>query len=143
MQIEETLTSNLNSDNQIKYDHVMLIDDNAIDNLVSKQLMEKHNFAKMVSIHEGAISALDALTSSSHNELPGLILLDIMMPEMDGFEFLDAFEKLDARITDHCKIVMLSTSDSFTHLNKANKNKFVRRFLNKPLTEKMMNAIIL
>jgi len=64
-----------------------------------------------------------------------------MMPEMDGFQFLEEFEKLQVSIQQKCKVIMLSTSDSFKDLNRANKSKFVKKFLNKPLTENILQAI--
>ena len=64
-----------------------------------------------------------------------------MMPVMDGFAFLDEFAKLPEDITKNCKVIMLSTSESFKDLNKANKNRFVYKFLNKPLTDQVLAAI--
>jgi CheY-like chemotaxis protein len=80
-------------------------------------------------------------TLSGKPSLPDLIFLDIMMPIMDGFGFLDEFAKLPDDITQKCKIVMLSTSESFKDLNKANKNRFVYKFLNKPLNEQVLTAL--
>jgi CheY-like chemotaxis protein len=64
-----------------------------------------------------------------------------MMPGMDGFGFLDEFDRLDDSIKKKTRIVMLSTSESFKDLNRANQNKYVNKFLNKPLTEAMLNAL--
>jgi CheY-like chemotaxis protein len=64
-----------------------------------------------------------------------------MMPVMDGFQFLEAFENLNETIQKKCKIIMLSTSDSFKDLNRANKSRFVHKFLNKPLNEQVLGAI--
>ena len=64
-----------------------------------------------------------------------------MMPQMDGFQFLEAFEKLPEDQRMQMKVVMLSTSESFKDLNRANKNPYVRKFLNKPLTLQVLQAI--
>ena len=74
-------------------------------------------------------------------EKPQLVILDIMMPGMDGFQFLEAFENLPTCTQQHCRVIMLSTSESFKDLNRANKNRFVKKFLNKPLTSETINAI--
>lgn len=124
-----------------RYDTVMLIDDNHLDNYFNKSLMEKDRFAKQIVIHEGGKSALDFLCKATEEDLPDLILLDINMPEMDGFEFLDQFRNLPDPIIKKCRIIMLSTSESFKDLNRANKNRFVCKFLNKPLTEQILLAI--
>src|SRR5438067_1599134 len=95
-----------------RYKHVLLIDDNEIDVLVNRKILENEMFAGEISSHSSATDALKMLQNSNGN-LPDLIFLDIMMPVMDGFAFLDEFAKLPDAVTKQCKIVMLSTSESF------------------------------
>ena len=109
-------------DHLTRYETVMLIDDNALDNFVNKNTIEKNHFAKNIIIHERAQSALEFLASAVESQLPDLIFLDINMPEMDGFGFLDQFANLPAGVLSKSRIVMLSTSESFKDLNRANKN---------------------
>lgn len=124
-----------------RYSKVMLIDDNSLDNFINKKLLETTGFAEIVTAFESPENALSFLKEASSTDIPEVIFLDINMPGMDGFQFLDAFENLDAAITQKSKIIMLSTSESFKDLNRANKNKFVRKFLNKPLTHEVIGAI--
>lgn len=124
-----------------RYSKVMLIDDNSLDNFINKKLLELNGFTDETEIFESAEKALEKLKSSVADELPDVIFLDIMMPRMDGFQFLEAFENLPTLTQQHCKVIMLSTSESFRDLNRANKNKFVKKFLNKPLTPETINAI--
>ena len=125
-----------------RYPLVMLVDDNELDNFINKKLVEADSFASATTIHTSAQSALDYLKSQSSDEgIPDLIFLDIMMPEMDGFGFLDAFDKLPDAVKSKSRIVMLSTSDSFKDLNRANQNKYVKRFLNKPLNAQVLSAL--
>ena len=121
----------------------MLVDDNELDNFINKKLVEADSFAGSVTIHTSAKSALSWLKEkeATPEQAPDLIFLDIMMPEMDGFEFLNEFEKLSEPLKSKCKIVMLSTSDSFKDLNRANQNKYVKRFLNKPLNAQVLAAL--
>ena len=126
---------------KVKYAKVLLIDDNTLDNFVNKKLIEMNNFAAKTEVHESAQAALDYLKNEKTENLPDIIFLDIMMPVMDGFQFLEAFDSLSETIQKKCKIIMLSTSDSFKDLNRANKNRFVHKFLNKPLNEQVLGAI--
>jgi len=124
-----------------KYEHVMLVDDDPIQNIVSQKLIDRGCFASKTTQFESAKEALDFLANAHISEVPSILFLDIVMPEMDGFAFLDSFSRLPGEVTTKCKVVLLSSSESFDHLNKANKNRFVRKFLNKPLTPEILNAI--
>lgn len=123
--------------------HVMLIDDNDIDNLINSRIMTAHNFAATVDVKtstEGALEALRAMNEESTN-LPSLIFLDLQMPVLDGFAFLEEFEKLSDAVKNNCRIVVLSSSISPEDINRASTNKFVIKYINKPLSEMYLDAI--
>ena len=124
-----------------RYNVIMLIDDNDLDNFVNKKLIENENFAGQVLIQSSGVSALEHLKKHTGGEIPDLIFLDIMMPNMDGFGFLEEFDKLNDEVKKKSKIVMLSTSESFKDLNRANQSKYVYKFLNKPLSKSVLEAL--
>lgn len=124
-----------------RYPLTMIVDDNELDSFVLKNVLTANGFSTDTLLMPDARSALDYLKTNTSEKLPRIIFLDIMMPGMDGFEFLEHFEKLPQDVRNKCRIILISTSESFKDLNRANKNRFVYRFLNKPITEAMLNAI--
>lgn len=126
-----------------KFHSVMLIDDNEIDNLINQKMIESSSISQHILIHTGARSAIEFLRnieklSSTVPEakklIPEIILLDIDMPLMDGFQFLEEFEKFSELIKSSTKIVMLTSSLNPSDLNRAKKSKYVTKYLNKPLS---------
>lgn len=123
--------------------HVLLIDDNEIDNFINKKLIEKTGFAEKVDECRSGIAGLEYLRACEKGErpAPSIVFLDIMMPVMDGFEFLEEYEKLSPALREKIRVIMLSSTESFKDLNRANSNKNIFKFLNKPLSEPVLNAI--
>jgi CheY-like chemotaxis protein len=130
------------------FKRVMSIDDNTIDHFVIRHVIIKESFAKEIIFFTSGEEALIYLINNKDNiaELPEMILLDINMPEMNGFDFLEEFSKLDGSIKAHCKVVMLSSSISATDKEKVEQNSYVKLYVNKPLTteklEKILTALI-
>ena len=125
------------------YTNVVLIDDDAIDNLINQKIMESNNFAENIQVFKTGQDALDYLqtTEETPDSLPDLIFLDINMPIMDGFQFMEKFEALSETIHEKCKIIMLSSSISPRDIDRAASNRFVKKYLNKPLNARYLQAI--
>jgi CheY-like chemotaxis protein len=126
-----------------KYRSVMLIDDNEIDNLINQKMIESASMTEHIYVHTGAKSAIEFLRNMEKLDLadkvlPDVIFLDIDMPLMDGFQFLDEFEKLNAATKKKCKIVMLTSSINPQDFNRSKKYLNVKLYLNKPLTHESL-----
>lgn len=122
-----------------KYKTVMLIDDNEIDNLINQKMIEACSTADKILTHTGAKAAIESLKNleklgGSQSLLPEVIFLDIDMPLMDGFQFLEEFDKLSGDVKEHCRIVMLTSSMNPQDLTRAKKSPYVRKYINKPLS---------
>lgn len=127
------------------YKRVMLVDDNEIDNIINEKIMESNSFSEIVLVYQTGQEALDYLILNQNDEtlLPEIIFLDINMPIMDGFQFLEEFEKLNQTVKGKCKIIMLSSSISPKDIDRAASSVYVKRYLNKPLKDRYLNAITL
>jgi CheY-like chemotaxis protein len=121
------------------YKTCLLIDDNYIDNFVTRRILESSNFAEKIIVSNSATDAMASLRSGAIK--PDVIFLDIRMPQMGGFEFLQEFDKLDIDNKMDIKIFMLSSSLDPTDLKKSSNNKYITHFLHKPLTQKALDEI--
>ena len=122
-----------------RYKTCLLIDDNYIDNFVTRRILEGSNFADKVIVTQSATEAIQSLRSGSVQ--PDVIFLDIRMPLMGGFEFLQEYEKIDIQGKDNIKIFMLSSSLDPADMKKSINNKFITQFIHKPLTQKALDEI--
>ena len=123
---------------------VLLVDDNNIVNFISRKTMEDCDFAGHIAEYTSGQKALKYLERLVKNldQIPDLIFLDIKMQLMDGFEFLNQFEKLPAPVKAKSKIVMLTSSLLEDDRKRAFEHPQVIEFLNKPVTKSKLNALI-
>lgn len=122
----------------------MLVDDNPDDNFFHERVIRNNQFSDCVIPMESAMEALDYLKGNMEKQSPriDIILLDINMPGMNGWEFLEEYDKLDKKLKAGVIVVMLTTSESQEDKEKLLKLGFTTEFKTKPLTKEMMEEIL-
>lgn len=126
-----------------KFERVMIIDDNVIDLYITKRLITKNNFGGKVLDFAVAEEALKYL--QDHQETismwPKIIFIDIYMPIMSGFEFLEAYDKLPEKLKKYCKIFIISSSIDDNDIARAKMDENLTAFQVKPITKEFLNSI--
>ena len=127
-----------------KLNCVLLIDDDEATNLVNKMVVNKLDCAESVEIAYNGQEALDFLKSTTDGKYPqpDLIILDINMPVMDGWEFLEEYNQLNDDQLGRVVVTMLTTSLNPEDKAKADNSPNINDFLNKPLTTEALAGII-
>lgn len=112
---------------------VMLVDDNETDLLVHRRLLSFHQIADSVTDFSFAGDALIALKNCREEDLPHLILLDLNMPLINGWDFLRSFEYLGEAFSRNCRIVMVSATLNFEEISRMKADHRISAVLSKPL----------
>ncbi|WP_405411643.1 two-component system response regulator [Maribacter sp. Asnod1-A12] len=123
---------------------ILLIDDSEVDNFINKAIISKEdNISKITTITSGQ-EALEHLNTilDSPEAYPDVIFLDIKMPGMSGFEFLDEYIKLPETLTNHCKVYILSSSIDTIDSTKGKEYHVVKKHLTKPLAHHQIGDLL-
>jgi len=125
-------------------DCILLIDDDYATNYFHQIIIADGQYAEKVIVKNSGIDALEYLKTpySTDNPRPNLIFLDINMPRMNGWEFLDEYHKLTPEQQAENVIVMLSTSSNPTDLDRADQNPHIKEYRSKPISEEMLTEVI-
>lgn len=121
----------------------MIIDDNPVDLYITSMLMKKKSFAHEVLQYPAATQALQYLMTHADDpgQIPQIILVDIYMPEMSGFEFMEAYENLPPETKKHSKVYIVSSSIDSRDIGRASDDKNVIAFQEKPITREFLDSI--
>lgn len=123
---------------------VLLVDDDATTNFLNELMLRKMAVADKLMVARNGKEALEALLEHCENpdsSCPTLVFLDIKMPVMDGFEFLEVYAQLPWAQQRATVIVILTTSLHARDTERA-KRLHVADFISKPLTSEKVTAIL-
>jgi CheY-like chemotaxis protein len=132
-----------------KLNCVLLVDDDFATNFINKKIIQKNELTDFIHVALNGKEAIDYLCrqgkfESADNEYPRpqLILLDINMPVMDGWEFMESYKNLDLEYKENITIVMLSSSFNPADKAKAESISEISAFTQKPMTREALLDII-
>ena len=120
---------------------ILLIEDDEVANFLLKKALETSGLASEVDSVLNGEEAINLLNKNTVNQsIPDIILLDLNMPVMNGFEFLEAFKKLDLPHKEEVKIIIVTSSVDQRDRIKA-KEMGIENYISKPISgDKLRNA---
>ncbi|MGV3697541.1 response regulator [Flavobacterium sp.] len=121
----------------MKFNDVFVVDDDKIFHFIIKKLLVSNNINVEPEFFENGLQAIEGIKNKLDKEEapPDLILLDINMPILDGWQFLEEFKAIKNRIQKEISIYIISSSDNTVDRNKANDFKDeIKDYYLKPIT---------
>ena len=125
-------------------DLILCVDDDPITLMLCKKVITKASFSNTIITAKNGEEALEyfnSILNQEEDKLPNLIFLDLNMPVMDGWEFLDNFSTEKYSKINTTKIVVLSSTIDPEDFQKSKKYPMVIDFLSKPITINMLNYL--
>lgn len=123
---------------------VLIIDNDPIYRTISQKIIEKLDLAETIFVEKNGYTAIQFLTNVIENkhQLPEVIFLDIEMPVMNGWEFMDEYCKFEKKQLSEINIYIVSSSISQVDKDKANSYSEIKGFISKPLTIDTLKSIL-
>lgn len=117
----------------------MIIDDNDVDLFVIQRTLENFNYSDIITAYRSPKKAIEFFEKIDQNQqydkLPEIILLDIIMPGMSGFDFLDRFNTLSEEVKKRTKVIIVSSSDFSKDKQRSKNYANVIKYVVKPLSQ--------
>ena len=125
---------------------VLLIDDDVVVNKVNKYLIESTGVFDLIESKTAPQEAIEYINDLlvNNQKIPGLIIVDISMPEIDGFEFIDLLDELfeEKGFEEMPVFLILSSSNFKRDFEQFDKTPAVKKFLSKPLQKEEFEKVL-
>ena len=118
--------------------NILLIDDDQVQHFITKATFKKLGEGFKLRCFLSAVDALEYLKELKDENLPSHILLDINMPEMNGWEFLDVYSKFEKT----SPVIIVSSSIDIQDINKSKQYSVVIDFISKPLEVSKLSNLL-
>lgn len=124
--------------------NLWIIDNDPMVSFYIKRLTELGALADIITIYDSPRGAVDYLLlhKTSLEHLPDIILLDIYMPEMDGWEFIQEFQKIRDKLTKNVEIHIITSSNHPKDISRAKTFVEVKSYLQKPVTLEALQDVV-
>ncbi len=128
----------------MKIPNLWIIDDDPMSSFYIKRLAELGELASIITIYNTAQGAIDYLLHHKNTveHLPDIILLDIYMPEVDGWEFLNQLKGIEDQLIKNAAVYIISSSSHPRDLSRAGSFPEVRAYFQKPVTLEVLKEMI-
>ncbi len=124
--------------------NVLLIDDDSITNYLHKRTLNSTQLTRTIQVAETVQEALSfwKTPAAAEQEKPELIFLDLNLPGLSGWDFIDEYKKIESGNNNPAVIIILSASVNYDDEKKAKEMAEVAEYRRKPLTAEMLTEII-
>lgn len=128
----------------LNLNEIVLLDDNEDTNFYNEDIIEETKLFKKITVSNDGLKLLEELKNriSNNEPIPAVFLVDIKMPNLDGFEFLDELDSLVEDLEVQPKAFILSTSTHKRDEEQFKRSYLANHYLHKPLTINSLLAVL-
>jgi len=121
---------------------IFIVDDDQISIFLTRRSFEMEGVEASIYAFLSAEDALGTLSKAILEDLPDIIFLDLNMPGVDGWGFLEVFEQLHISTIEKCRTYILTSSLDTSDIAKANENTLVKGFIHKPIGPEDIKVVL-